>query len=249
MRRLLVIGIGVGDPDHLTLAAVKALREVDVFFVPNKGSEKADLKLARLDLITRHARHNHRMVEFPVPPRERNPADYEATVADWHEDLARTYARAFVGLAPDETGGILVWGDPSLYDSTLRIVATVRAHGEPFALDVIPGITAVQALCARHQIPLNRIGEPVLLTTGRRLAAGWPEGADSVLVMLDGDETFAQIADAGACEIFWGAYLGTPDECLMAGRLIDVRDAIVALRQAARARKGWIMDTYLLRRC
>jgi len=48
--------------------------------------------------------------------------------------------------------------------------------------------------------------------------------------------------------IWWGAYVGTPDEILVSGDLAEVGDRIQELRAAARARKGWIMDTYLLRR-
>ena len=50
-------------------------------------------------------------------------------------------------------------------------------------------------------------------------------------------------------EIYWGAYLGTPDEILIAGPLRDVgepRSSACARRRAER--KGWIMDTYLMRR-
>ena len=64
-------------------------------------------------------------------------------------------------LADGQHGAFLVWGDPSLYDSTLRIVDQVAAMKTvAFELDVIPGITSVQALAARHKIALNRIGGP-----------------------------------------------------------------------------------------
>ena len=48
--------------------------------------------------------------------------------------------------------------------------------------------------------------------------------------------------------VYWGAYLGTPDELLVAGPLDEVADDILRVRAEARGRKGWIMDTYLLRR-
>ena len=116
---------------------------------------------------------------------------------------------------------------------------------------MIPGITAVQALAARHRIPLNRIAEPVLLTTGRRLAEGFPDGIDSAVVLLDGEDTFRKFADTavhGDMEIYWGAYLGTPDEILISGRLADVADEIHRRRAVARQKNGWIMDTYLIRK-
>ena len=140
-------------------------------------------------------------------------------------------------------GAFLAWGDPSLYDSTLRILDEVARHVE-LRYDVIPGITAVQALTARHRIPLNDVGEPVLITTGRQLA-GDTGSAGSAVVMLDGDCAF--LGCPPQTRIWWGAYLGTPDELLVAGTVGEVGERIAALRAEARTRHGWIMDTYLLR--
>ncbi|RZI80151.1 MAG: precorrin-6A synthase (deacetylating), partial [Pseudomonas sp.] len=70
---------------------------------------------------------------------------------------------------------------------------------------------------------------------------------DNVLVMLDGQCAFADIDDP-QLHIYWGAYLGTADELLLSGPLLQMKAQIVAAREQARQRKGWIMDTYLLRR-
>ena len=241
-----MIGIGVGDPGHITQSAAQALALADVVFIPDKGDEKGDLKAARLDLARRFVRTDHtRFVEFAVPARDRRPADYHATVLDWHATIADVYAQAFQQhLGDDGCGALLVWGDPSLYDSTLRILASVEAR-VAIDVDVFPGITAIQALCARHRIPLNAIGGSVLITTGRTLAPRWPAGVGSLVVMLDGDAAFTRFDETAS--IFWGAYLGTPDEMLVSGRLAQVRDEILVRRSAARARKGWIMDIALLR--
>ena len=57
----------------------------------------------------------------------------------------------------DEVGAFLVWGDPSLYDSTIRVIQQIIADGATaFDYEVIPGITSVQALAAQHKIALNR---------------------------------------------------------------------------------------------
>ena len=151
-------------------------------------------------------------------------------------------------LGEDQCGAFLVWGDPSLYDSTLRIVRQILARGVvAFAYEVIPGVSSVQALAAAHKIPLNRIGGPVHVTTGRNLAQGRPSEIDNVVVMLDGGGAFNAVAQEGL-DIFWGAYIGTRDEILVSGDLGAVAGEIMRLRDAARARKGWIMDAYLLRR-
>jgi precorrin-6A synthase len=187
-------------------------------------------------------------VDFDVPQRDKSSA-YEEGVVAWHDDVQQVYERLLAEtLGEGETGAFLAWGDPALYDSVLRIFEKIASGGR-LALDyeVIPGISSVQALAAAHKLPLNRIGESVLITTGRKLAEeGFPDNADSVVVMLDGQSAFRNV-DPDA-EIYWGAYLGTDDEILLAGRLGDVAGEIERVRREVRERKGWIMDTYLLRK-
>jgi precorrin-6A synthase len=248
MRKLLVIGIGVGDPDHITMQAIKALNQVDVFFIPDKGAEKAALRDLRTTICERFIDNaDYRTVDVDIPQRA-NDGDYLAGVDQWHGRLAELYGRLFEQeLADDEVGGMLVWGDPAIYDSSLRIIERVRANGLALEVEVIPGISSVQVLAAKHRIALNQIGENVVLTTGRKLAEGFPGEVGSVVVLLDGAQAFAHLVEPDL-EIYWGAFLGTEHEILMSGKLADVKDEIEAVRQQARQRHGWIMDTYLLRK-
>ncbi|MBN9233571.1 MULTISPECIES: precorrin-6A synthase (deacetylating) [Phyllobacteriaceae] len=251
MRRLLVIGIGAGNPEHMTVQAINGLNRADVLFIPDKGAKKnelADLRRAICDRFVTNP--NSRRVEFDVPVRAEPALSYLATVDDWHEEIAGIYERLVRDeIGEDGCGAFLIWGDPSLYDSALRILERVTRRGNvSFELEVIPGITAIQALAAGHRMALNRIGDPFLVTTGRRLTEeGLPGNATSTVVMLDGKCSFQTVSDKDAI-IHWGAYLGTPDEILIQGRLGDVEDEIVRTRENARQRKGWIMDTYLLRK-
>jgi precorrin-6A synthase len=250
MRKVFVIGIGAGNPDYITIQAINALNQVDVFFIIDKGQEKDDLVRLRRDICERHIKDkSYRMVEAIDPPRDRTPSSYEPAVRAWHEQRAGIYERMIADeLGDDDCGAFLVWGDPSLYDSTLRIIDQIIARGAvTFDYEVIPGISAIQALAARHRIALNRIGRPVHITTGRRIAEGLPDDVDDAVVMLDGDCAFKAIDDP-SIDIYWGAYLGTEDEILVSGPLRECDEAIERMRAEAKARKGWIMDTYLLRR-
>jgi len=252
MRRMLLIGIGAGDPEYVTRQAIRALNEVDVFFVMEKGEEKDDLVALRREVCERFIDvQSYRIVAVRDPERDRSAAAYASAVDDWRRARAEIWERLIADeLDPERgVGAILVWGDPSLYDSTLTIIDSILAAGRVrFGIEVIPGISAIAALCARHGIALNRVGEAVQITTGRRLAReGFPGNAPDVVVMLDARCAFAALRGQ-AIDIYWGAYLGTPDEILVAGPLDDVSDEIERVRAAARDRKGWIMDTYLLRR-
>ncbi|SDK94391.1 precorrin-6A synthase (deacetylating) [Nonomuraea jiangxiensis] len=246
MKRLLVIGIGAGDPDHLTLQAVKAIAAADVFFIVDKGEVKQDLVQLRLDLIAEHGREPYRIAEARDPERDRTTPAYAAAVDDWRSRRAlacETLIREELG--DGQTGAFLVWGDPGVYDSTLAIVEEILRRGNvTFDYEVVPGISSVAALTARHRTSLTQVGRPVHLTTGRRLAERGAT-ADDMVVMLDAHCSFAGFDDF---HIHWGAYLGTPDEILVSGPVAEVGDRIRELRAEARARKGWIMDTYLLRR-
>ena len=247
--RVSVIGIGSGQPTHLTGEAVAALNAVDVFLAADKGAAKHDLVTLRTDLCRAVIGHDrYRFVEVPDPERS-TVGGYEAGVRDWHAARAQAYADVIRREVPaGGTVGILAWGDPALYDSTIRIVESVAALGVDLELTVVPGISSVQLLAARHRIVLNRVGTPVHVTTGRRLVEEYDPGLGDVVVMLDSDLACAGLVESRpGLTIHWGAQLGLPDEALVAGPLAEVLDEIRAVRAGLRDRRGWVMDTYLLR--
>jgi precorrin-6A synthase len=251
MIQLTLIGIGTGNPDHVTLQAQKAMNDADLILVPLKGEDKADLAGLRLQICRSCVTNPATRIEtFDLPVRDPQTADYVTRVNDWHDSIAARWHDA-IRAHLDQGGGprvaLLVWGDPSLYDSTLRIAERV-GKSLPLTLQVIPGITAIQMLCAAHAIPLNGLAAPVTITTGRALRDhGWPEGATTVVVMLDAGGAF-QTLDPAGLTIWWGAYVGMQEQILRAGDLAQVADDIIKTRAAARAAHGWIMDIYLIRK-
>jgi precorrin-6A synthase len=247
MLTLFLIGIGCGDPEQLTLAAIRAINAADLVLIPRKGPVKSDLADLRRTICAQVLTNSRtRIAEFDLPVRDAGQEDYRKGVDEWHDAVAATWSRAIADhLGSEGRVALLIWGDPSLYDSSLRIAR--RLDPLPM-IEVVPGITSIQALCAAHSLPLNDIGEPFLVTTGRRLReGGWPSGTDTVVVMLDGGAAF-QSLEAKGLHIWWGAYLGMPQQITMSGALADVGSRIVAARQEARARHGWIMDSYILKR-
>jgi precorrin-6A synthase len=247
MLTLALIGIGCGDPEQLTLAAISAINAADLVLIPRKGADKSDLAELRRTICAQVLEPDGpRLVEFDLPLRDASREDYRSSVDAWHDAVAASWSREIaIHLGNEGRVALLIWGDPSLYDSSLRIA---RRLDSVAAIEVVPGVTSIQALCAAHALPLNDIGEPFLVTTGRRLRErGWPSGVDTVVVMLDGGTAF-QSLDPKGLRIWWGAYLGMPDQILMAGPLADVGAQIVEVRRAARDKHGWIMDSYILKR-
>lgn len=243
IRDLWLIGIGTGSPDHVTRQSVSALREAAVILLPRKGEAKADLAGIRQRIIA-DSGTAARVVSFDYPMRDPD-LPYLERVDRWHDEIARRWQAALETVRAEGPVALLVWGDPALYDSTIRIAQRLKPAPR---LRVLPGITALQALTAAHAIPLNTVNGPVTITTGRRLRDdGWPPGAETVAVMLDGEASF-QVLDPAGVEIWWGAFLGMAQQILDRGPLAEAGPRIVATRADARARHGWLMDTYLLRR-
>lgn len=250
MEKLVLIGIGTGNPDHLTLQAIKAMRGADLILIPQKGPDKSDLASLRHAMLAEHAAHVPVAV-FDMPKRDVS-AGYLAGVDAWHDAIAAAWVAA-IARAQDgrefsrdiRTVALLVWGDPSLYDSTLRIAARLVPMPE---IVVIPGVTSMQVLTAGHAIPVNEVGAPFTVTTGRQLRVhGWPAGVDTLVVMLDGECSFGTLPPAGV-QIWWGAYVGMAEEVLAEGPLERMALTIPPLRERLRAEHGWIMDIYVLRR-
>lgn len=248
MIQLALIGIGTGNPDHLTAQAVQEMNNADLILLPRKGSAKSDLADLRLAICAQVLTHQVRIAEFDMPIRDTG-GDYKRAVDDWHEAIAAAWRAQITTLLP--AGGrlvLLIWGDPSLYDSTLRIAEKLKAGGVTMQVRVVPGITSIQLLTAAHAIPLNPLAGAVTITTGRRLRAqGWPEGTDTIVVMLDSGSAF-EVLEPQSITIWWGAYLGMAYEALEHGALRDAGPRIIARRAELRACHGWIMDVYLMRK-
>ena len=238
MTRVRVIGIGC-HPGQLTLEARSAIESCDYVIAADKGPSDPLLALRQgiCDSL------GVELIAVVDPPRDRSSgldeAGYDGAVLDWHDARAAAYS-SVIAERPG-TVGFLVWGDPAFYDSTIRVVERLGVE-----YDVLPGVSAIQLLAARHRLVLHEVGRPVLVTTGRRLAAEVQAGHDNLVVMLDGRLQAPELA--GDWDIWWGANLGSPHEELVAGRLADVLDDITAARARAKESDGWVMDTYLLRR-
>ena len=247
---LYLVGIGTGNIEHVTKQAVNILGSSDIIMVPKKGSEKSDLANLRYQICDQLlVSKTPPVFEFDIPKRS-SEGEYLEAVDHWHEAIANAWqstieqARFTLKYSVKKVS-LMIWGDPSLYDSALRIAERL---GPMPSVTVVPGITSIQALAAAHKIPINDLGSPFLVTTGRRLKDdGFPKDYEKVVVMLDGNCSFNSLNRLDFY-IWWGAYLGMKDQIIFSGNLDDVADLIVKERKKARDKHGWIMDTYLIKK-
>lgn len=251
MKKILLIGIGPGNPKYLTIQAIDAMNKADVFFfLEKRGRGKDELIKIRKRMIEKFAtRKKYKVVSAQDPERDRNAPAYKTAVDVWRKRRSDAIAGLIENdLKANQTGAFLIWGDPCLYDGSIEILRGILESGKTkFDFEVIPGITSIQALAEKHKIALNRTGEAVEITTGRRLNETANRRAENIVVLLDQQSALKKFADKTA-ELYWGGYLGTRDEILLSGKLKDAVGAYARIKTRARNRKGWIMDTYLLRK-
>ena len=241
--KLTLIGIGTGNPDHLTRQAMRAMQSAGLILLPRKGESKADLADLRRAILADVAPHTP-IAEFDLPIRDESIADYTTRVNAWHDAIANVWAQTIAQHRADHVA-LLIWGDPALYDSTLRIAARLSPAPQ---ITVVPAVTSITAMTAAHAIALNDIGAPFTVTTGRQLReGGFPAGVNTAVVMLDGENSFATLPPEGIT-IYWTAYAGMENEISLSGPLTELGPKITEARRNARTAHGWIMDIYLLRR-
>ena len=250
MRTVRVVGIGLGSPGQLTLDAVDALGGADVVVLLHKPGPADELTAVRAGIVARFA-PQATVVERADAVRDRAAPDYEAATERWREERAVLYETVLRDEVPEGgTCALLVWGDPAIYDGTVEMLHRLDARGNvALRWDVLPGVGAPSALAAAHRTTLTRTARAVTVTPARRVLRDTVEdGGADLAVMLDGSATHALEALPDEATVYWGAYLGSDDEVLISGTVADVRETILATRAEHRARKGWIMDTYLVRR-
>ena len=131
MRTVSVVGIGAGNPEHITMQAISTLNAVDVVFMTDKGDTARELTELRRAVCERYITSSScRIVTMAEPERDRGAAAYEPAVDKWRTRRAVIYERLIADeLGEQDHGAFLAWGDPAIYDSTVHILGEVLARG------------------------------------------------------------------------------------------------------------------------
>lgn len=151
---LVGVGVGPGDPELLTLKAVRALREADaVAWFAKRGNTSRARASAAPHLRTGVAEEP---LHYPVTTEiDSRHSDYAAAINAFYESAAATLARR---LEAGETVAVVSEGDPFLYGSYMHLHVRLAPH---YRTQVIPGVSAMSAAWARAGAPIAR-GEDAL---------------------------------------------------------------------------------------
>ncbi len=149
------IGVGPGDPELLTLKAVRVLGEVDVVFAA--ASTKNDYSTA-LSIARPYLKPDVRVENLGFPMTK----DKAMLEAAWQHN-ADIVARE---LKQGRNGAFLTLGDPLTYSTYGYLQRTLLAQDPTIRLQVIPGITSFHAAAAKIGLVLAESKESLLITSG-----------------------------------------------------------------------------------
>ena len=184
MIEIFLIGIGTGNPEHLSLEGVDTLNKVDLVLLPKKNNQKLELFSLRKRICESVIKNKKIIIKEYKVPRRIETLNYSDSVNSWHQKISNNIFQIIKEIKSKNIKlAFLIWGDSGLYDSTLRIISKLDVD---YRLKIIPGISSIQALTSAHLISLNEIGESVLITTGRKLKDKMFKDNQKVLVLLDG---------------------------------------------------------------
>ncbi|AEQ06576.1 precorrin-3B C(17)-methyltransferase [Corynebacterium pseudotuberculosis] len=157
--RLIGVGVGPGDPELLTIKAVKAIQTADVVAYharPNGAS--AARKIASSYLTDSQ---EHELLEYPVTTGiTDHPGGYAGAMADFYLDATQ---RLRTHLQQGKTVAVLALGDPMLYSSYQHLH---KYLAEEFPAEIIPGIPSITAAADVLGMPLSEDDEVLSIIPG-----------------------------------------------------------------------------------
>jgi precorrin-2/cobalt-factor-2 C20-methyltransferase len=212
MSALIGVGVGPGDPELITVRAVRAIREADRVLAPSSAVDA----VGRAESIVRQACPGvavQRLV-FAMGRAEGSVDDAAATLVD--------------GLDAGQRLAFVTLGDPNVYSTFSSVAARVRSLRPDAVIETVPGIMAFQELAARAGTVVLRNAERLALVTALdgadALDAALADPAQAVVVYKGGRHLPAmakRLAAAGRLDgAVVGELLGLPGE-----RILPVADA------------------------
>jgi precorrin-2/cobalt-factor-2 C20-methyltransferase len=157
--RLLGLGVGPGDPELITVKALRLLREAPVVaYLVAKGK-----KGNAYSIVEAHFREEQTILPLVYPVTTEHlppPLSYEAIIAEFYDEAARTLA---VHLDDGRDVAVICEGDPFFYGSFMYLHDRLAGR---YPTEVVPGVCSVVACAAALGAPLTYRNQSLVVLSG-----------------------------------------------------------------------------------
>ena len=149
--KLYGVGVGPGDPELMTLKAVRLIKECDFVAVPKSGEGEGVAKQIARRAVGEEIFDQKQLVEVAMP-MTRDPQLLEES----HRQAAEQIEALLDG---NKTVVFLTLGDPAIYSTYIYVHKRVQQHG--YAVEMVPGVPSFCAVAAKLNISLAEGAQPL----------------------------------------------------------------------------------------
>jgi precorrin-2/cobalt-factor-2 C20-methyltransferase len=193
--KLSCVGCGPGDPELLTLKAIRLIKNAEVVFAPTSKEGKPSIALS---IVQKYVNSSTKTVNLIFPMLK----DKEALKDYWKGNTEKIANEVRAG----KKVIYLTVGDPSIYSTWIYVYRELRRDHKDIEIDIIPGITSIFAFAAEAKIALVEGDETLAIVPAcydmdrvRRTS----NVCDTVIFLKDGrhfDDVIDMLSDAGFVE-------------------------------------------------
>ncbi len=153
MARIYAVGVGPGDPELVTRKAERIIREAAVIFAP---TGKEDAASYALSIVAELLDHSRQEIITQVFPMKKDEADLTGF---WNKATATVMERIDAG----QDVVFITIGDPLLYSTFLYLYRIFREQRPDITIEIVPGISSINAAAAAAGVPLGMAGERIAI--------------------------------------------------------------------------------------
>ncbi len=163
--KLYVIGVGPGDPELLTLKAVRILKDIPFICVP-KGREEG--KSLALSIVKRALTLDNKEImeiHFPMRKTRSQNTEHRAQNTDKELDIKWDEAAEMIlnVLNKGEDGAFLTMGDPTIYSTFFYLYDRILEMSPSLGIEIIPGVSSINAAASRAKTFLGLADEKIAI--------------------------------------------------------------------------------------
>lgn len=147
---LYVVGVGPGDPELLTLKALRVLREAACIVVPRGKEEGSSLALSIVSKAINLEGKEVVQAYFPMRKTSR-PGHGEELNTRWDETTATVLDRLNRGM---DTAFITI-GDPTIYSTFFYLYGKLMEANAAIPVQIVPGVSSITAAAAEARLSLG----------------------------------------------------------------------------------------------